>query len=123
MFSPTKFVYPDFVVYCGAPALTDEDHDTLTNPKVIIEILSPSTANYDYGRKFILYRMLPSFEEYVLVSQDQARVETCRKSSDDRWVLSTYRGLDAVVPIESIGIPLPLAEVYNGVLLPSVVED
>ena len=54
--SPTKFVLPDLLVMCGAPALTDEHQDTITNPKVIIEILSPSIADYDYGRKFALYR-------------------------------------------------------------------
>ena len=121
--SPTKYVLPDIVVVCGKPALTDEVQDTLTNPKVIIEILSPSTMDYDFGEKFRLYRRLPSFEEYVLVSQDRARVETYRKTADKRWVLTIFEGLDSVAPIESLNVSLPLAEVYDGVELPALVED
>ncbi len=67
------------MVVCGKPALTDEHRDTITNPKVIVEVLSPSTA--DYGEKFILYRRLDSFEEYLLIAQNQARVEVCTQDS------------------------------------------
>ncbi len=113
--SPTKFLIPDLMVVCGKPALTDEHQDTVTNPKVIVEILSPSTADFDYGAKFILYRKLESFEEYLLVSQDRARVEVAHKTADKRWVISTYEGLEAVVNIESLSISLPMAEIYRGV--------
>ena len=115
--SPTKFVFPDQVVYCGKAALTDEAADTITNPKVIIEILSPSTADYDYGTKFGLYRRLPSFEEYVLIAQDEPKVEVFRKTPDGRWILSTYDGLDSTAKVESLEITLPLAELYAGVEL------
>jgi Uma2 family endonuclease len=84
---------------------------------VIVEILSPSTANYDYGEKFILYRNLESFEEYLLVSQERARVEVARKKADKQWVLTTYEGLDAVVNIESLTMSLPMTEIYSGVEL------
>lgn len=117
--SGTQFVIPDLVVVCGKPVLTDEHQDTLINPKVIIEILSPSTADYDYGQKFILYRRLESFEEYVLVAQDQARVEVFRKTPDKRWLLTTYEGLQAVAGIECLGVSLPLGEVYEGIELPA----
>ena len=118
--SETKFVLPDMMVVCGKPALADEHNDTLTNPKVIVEILSPSTADYDYGHKFILYRRIESFEEYLLVSQDQARVEVLRKTPDKRWLISTYEGLDAVANVESLGISFSLAEIYAGVELPAL---
>jgi Uma2 family endonuclease len=118
--SETRFVLPDVMVVCGKPVLADEHNDTLTNPKVIIEILSPSTADYDYGHKFILYRRIESFEEYVLVAQDEARVEVFRKTPDKRWVISTYEGLDTVANIESLGISFQLADVYAGVELPAV---
>jgi Uma2 family endonuclease len=62
-FSPTEFVCPDILVICGKPDATDDVRDTFTNPKVIVEVLSPSTTDYDYGGKFALYRRLPSFEE------------------------------------------------------------
>jgi Uma2 family endonuclease len=115
--SPTKFVIPDMLVFCGKAELTDAHADTITNPKVIIEILSPSTEDYDYGGKFALYRRLPSFEEYVLLSQDEVRVETFRKTHDNEWILRTHEGLDALVPVESLGISLSLREVYDGVAL------
>ena len=120
--SPTKFLIPDLMVVCGKPVLTDEHRDTVTNPKVIVEVLSPSTADYDYGEKFILYRKLESFEEYLLVSQDQARVEVARKAADKRWVISTYEGIDVVVNVESLGVSLPMAEIYNGVELSPDIE-
>jgi Uma2 family endonuclease len=121
--SPTKYLIPDFIVVCGKPTLTDEYQDIVTNPKVIIEILSPSTMDYDFGGKFHLYRRLSSFEEYVLISQDKVRVEIFRKASDNQWMLRTYEGLDAVVTLESVGVSLPLAEVYGGVELPATIED
>jgi len=110
--SPTQFVYPDFVVFCGKPDLADDFHDTILNPKVIFEILSPSTANYDYGGKFALYRRLPTFEEYVLIAQDAPRIEIFRKRADNSWVLTSYEGLESTAPIESINISLSLAEIY-----------
>ena len=113
--SRSNYVYPDLLVYCGKPALTDEHSDIITNPKVIVEILSPSTQDYDYGKKFILYRNLASFEEYLLVSQDRPRVEVSRKTPESRWILTTYEGLDAVVNVESLGISIPMAELYVGV--------
>ena len=115
--TPTRRV-PDLMVVCGKPVLTDEHQDTLTNPKVIVEILSPSTADYDYGEKFIVYRRIEPFEEYVLVAQDQARVEVFRKTPDKRWLISTYEGLDAVAEVESLRISFQLADVYAGVELP-----
>jgi Uma2 family endonuclease len=102
--SPIKFIIPDLMVVCGRPALTDENQDTITNPKVVIEILSPSTADNDSGEKFRLYRQLPSFEEYLLIFQDRARIEAFRKASSSRWILTIYENLDAVVDIESLGV-------------------
>jgi Uma2 family endonuclease len=120
--SNSHYVYPDVLVYCGKPALTDEHNDTITNPKVIVEVLSPSTEDYDYGRKFILYRRLESFAEYLLVSQERPRVEVSQKLPDGSWVLTTYEGLEATVPVKSLEISIPMAELYNGVEFPSVVE-
>ena len=121
--SPTKFVLPDLLVVCGSLKLTDEHQDTITNPKVILEILSPSTTGYDYGLKFRLYQLLASFEEYILISQDEPRVDRYRKTARDRWDLSIYTGLDAVVPIESLSLSLPLAEIYHGIELPAVPDE
>jgi Uma2 family endonuclease len=118
--SPTKFVYPDLVVVCGNPAFADEARDTITNPKVIVEVLSPSTADYDYGGQFALYRSLASFEEYLLIAQDEPRIEVFRKTEDRRWILTSYEGIENTVRVESLDISLPLSEIYMGVALRTV---
>ena len=110
--SQTQYVQPDIIVYCGQPTLTKESEPSLTNPKVVFEILSPSTADYDYGGKFQLYRQLPSFEEYVLVAQDQPRVEVFRRMPDGKWLLSTYEGEESTAAVESLDMQLPLREIY-----------
>lgn len=112
--SPTKFVYPDLVVVCGKPVFDDSYGDTITNPKLIVEVLSRSTAGYDYGDKFLLYQRLPSFEEYVLVAQDQPRVTVYRKTTERRWLMTVYEGLESTAKFETIGVELALANVYDG---------
>jgi len=114
----TKYFYPDFSIVCGKPTLTDEHNDTLTNPKVIVEILSPSTADYDAGGKFRLYRELPSFEEYVLISQEVQMVEIFEKAQDGTRVLRTVRGAEAMVRVSTLGIEFPLAALYADLDVP-----
>jgi Uma2 family endonuclease len=121
--SRTKFVYPDIVVVCGEPSLTDEQADTLSNPKTILEVLSPSTRDYDYGSKFMFYRELPSFEEYVLVAQDRQRVEVYRRLANQEWRLSRYDGPEAILPLESLGISIPLTEIYSGIVEPGAAPE
>jgi Uma2 family endonuclease len=89
-------------------------------PKVIVEVLSTSTADYDYGGKFALYRSLASCEEYLLIAQDEPRIEVFRKTEDRRWILTSYEGLDATVRVESLDISLPLSEIYMEVALRTV---
>src|SRR5438552_2686042 len=94
--SPTgMYTYPDVVVACNEPRFEDEHGDTLLNPTIIVEVLSPSTEAYDRGEKFAHYRRLTSLAEYVLVSQDKARVEHYRRhdSGNDQWVLTEVSGL------------------------------
>ena len=117
--SRTKFLYPDIVVVCGQPGFTDEHVDTITNPKAILEVLSPSTQDYDYGTKFKLYRELVSLEEYVLVSQEAQRVEVFRRMANQEWRLTRYDGPDTSLPFESIGVSMPLSEIYLGIVDPS----
>ena len=113
--SPTQYVYPDLAIICGQPNLTDETADTATNPRIILEILSPSTADYDHGGKFELYRLLLSFEEYLLVSQDKPLVKIFRKQSPNDWSLQIVSDMDAPVRIQSLGIEFPLGELYEGI--------
>jgi Uma2 family endonuclease len=113
----TLYTYPDATVVCGE--LEREEHGaagaTCMNPRLIVEILSPSTETYDRGRKFDLYREIPSFVEYVLIAQAEPRVETFYRRDDGGWSFGPYAGLDAAAKLLSLQIDLPLAEVFDGV--------
>jgi len=117
--SELKFVYPDYFVVCGKAQLTDELADTVTNPKVVIEILSPSTANYDQGKKFRFYQQLSSLTEYVLIAQEKARVDVYTKENEEEWRLRIYEGPGKSAKLESIGVELPVAELFDGVEFPA----
>ena len=106
-----SYVYPDVVVVCGEPQFEDEAFDTLLNPIVIVEVLSPSTEAYDRGEKFTRYKQLPSLKEYVLVSQDNVHVEHHRRHGA-QWILSHYRTLEEVLPLSSIECEVPLRDIY-----------
>lgn len=110
------FSYPDVTVVCGEMRFHDEVKDMLTNPTVLVEVLSPTTEAYDRGAKFAQYRRLESFREYILVSQTEARVEVFTRGDDQRWMFTEAVGLDAVCPLPSLNISLPLAEVYERVV-------
>ncbi len=109
------YTYPDVTVFCESMTFLPGTDDTATNPTVIVEVLSKTTEAYDRGRKFESYRRLPSLREYLLVSQDAPLIERFTREGDDRWVLTTARGLEAVLPLEIIAAELPLAEVYEKV--------
>jgi Uma2 family endonuclease len=111
------YTYPDILVVGGGAQLEDDHRDTLLNPTVIGEVLSPSTEAYDRGDKFAQYRRLCSLREYLLISQDRCRVEQYVRAGEE-WVLTEFTGPDARVPLESIGCALPLAEVYEQVEFP-----
>ena len=105
------YVYPDVVVVCGEPEFEDDVFDTLLNPILIVEVLSPSTERRDRGEKFTRYKHLVSLQEYVLVSQDKVWVEHHRRHGT-QWVLSHYRALEDVLRLPSIGCELPLHDIY-----------
>lgn len=111
-----RYVYPDASVVCGEPQFDPEDENqtTIINPKVVIEVLFDSTQGYDRGDKFTAYRDLKSLQEYVLVSQDRPLVETFVRRGEGFWLFSAAQGQEAVMPLRSLGVELPLAEVYAG---------
>jgi len=101
--------------------VTDEVGDTVTNPRAIFEVTSPSTVGYDYSRKFELYRTLRSIEEYVLVAHNEPRVDVFRRMASGRWELTEYSGFDVTVAVESLGIEIPMREIYDrvpGIVIP-----
>lgn len=108
------YSYADAVVCCADSNL---DRNTLLNPVVIVEVLSPSTENYDRGKKFVEYRRIASFQEYLVVAQDQTHVEHFVRG-DGIWTMREYNSVDDVISIGSVGMHLPLAEIYSGLQLP-----
>lgn len=110
------YVYPDVVVVCGPPETEDEHDDSLLNPTVIVEVLSPSTQVYDRTEKWEMYRRLPTLREYLLVAQDRPRVERYVRQGGGLWLFSETEGRDEVLRLESIGCTLALRDVYERVL-------
>lgn len=111
------YTYPDVVIVCGEPQFEDDHLDTLLNPTVLIEVLSESTERYDRGTKFGFYRTLESLTEYVLVAQDEYKIEQYTKQPDGRWLLSDHRSPEDVVELASVQCALALREVYEKVSL------
>jgi Uma2 family endonuclease len=112
--SPSRFyTYPDIVVVCGPPKVADDQNDTLLNPTILIEVLSPSTEAHDRGFKFLHYRRLESLQEFALVWQSEPRVEIFRRQPSGEWLLSEAAGLDASCRFDSAGCRIELAEIYH----------
>jgi Uma2 family endonuclease len=114
------FSYPDVVVICGEPEYPDAHRDVILNPAVIVEVLSPSTEAFDRGEKFIRYQTYnPTLTDYLLVAQDQPRVEHFHRLAGGEWFYRLTTGLEASVEIASIGCTLSLADVYDRVEFPT----
>jgi Uma2 family endonuclease len=106
------FTYPDVMVVCGPVSLTRDRPDTVTNPCVIVEVLSDATRDYDRGEKFTLYQAIPTFQEYLLIEQDRVWVEHWQRQPIGDWTMQTYGALDAIISLPTCGVTLPLREVY-----------
>ncbi len=111
------YTYPDVAAVCGKSNWQDDEVDTLLNPTMIVEVLSPSTESYDRGKKFGHYRRLETLREYVLVAQDEVRVERYTRHGDD-WVLTELNRLEDVLRLASIGCEVSLREIYAKVEFP-----
>jgi Uma2 family endonuclease len=105
------YTYPDVTVVCGRPELEDSELDTLLNPQLIVEVLSTSTEAYDRGEKFEQYRSIPSFREYVLISQDKALVDHFVKQPDGSWLMRSRRAGETI-ELASVGCALAVDEIY-----------
>ena len=112
-----SYFYPDVGVVCGEPRFEDDVFDTLLNPIILVEVLSPSTKDYDRGEKFTHYRQLTSLQEYVLVDQDQILVEHYH-CQEKQWILTDFQRLDEILPLTSIQRELSLSETYERVTFP-----
>jgi len=118
------FAYPDLVVICGALQFHDQAREVLLNPRVILEVLSPSTEAFDRGDKFRRYRAwLPTLTDYVLVAQDRPLIDHYHRQDDGTWALRAREGLDDALPLETIGCTVPLAEVYERLVFPARADE
>jgi len=115
--SSRAYVYPDVTVVCGEEQTFDEHADNLIKPVAIFEVLSPSTEKYDRGLKFQLYRTIDSLKAYILVSQEQVRIEQFTPQADGTWTLRDYQGPDEELKIDSIGVAIPLRRIYDRVTI------
>lgn len=106
------YTYPDISIICGKPETTDDTKDTITNPSVIIEILSKSTRDYDKGQKFTLYRDITTLKEYILIDSETVSVETLTRNDDRSWTFREYRLLGDTFDIETIGESFSVSELY-----------
>ena len=109
--------YPDVQVICGPAVHYDDQHDTVTNPRLIVEVLSKSTERYDRGQKFEFYRSVPSLAEYVLISYREPRIERFIRQPQG-WLLIETSGLAATMELTAIGATLALAEAFRDVDFP-----
>ncbi len=114
--SPTGlYTYPDVTVVCGEARFGDEHSDTLLNPTVIVEVLSPSTEGYDRGEKFEHYRKLESLKEYLVIAQERHHVERHVRQPEGQWLLSETDSVDVVIELPSIACRLLVADIYEKV--------
>ena len=109
------YTYPDIAVVLGDDIFEDDRQDVLLNPTAIIEVLSPSTENYDRGDKFHSYRTIATLQEYLMIAQDTHRVEHYVRQPDDQWLFSEATELAASIHLPSIDCELPLTDVYDKV--------
>ncbi len=111
------FTYPDISVFCGEIETLNDDQFNALNPVLVIEILSPSTKDYDRGTKFKLYRDIPSLKEYVLIDSSSVSIEVFSVNKSQAWELQEYKQPGASAKLTSLGIAIPVSEAYLGVVL------
>ncbi|WP_017720965.1 nSTAND1 domain-containing NTPase [Kamptonema formosum] len=109
------YTYPDVMVIQGEPVYHENRKDTITNPMLIVEVLSKSTKNYDRGDKFEFYRSIPELQEYIMIEQYRFKVEQFAKNSEGKWVLTEYDSADAVLALSSLDFQIPLRDIYERV--------
>jgi Uma2 family endonuclease len=110
-----QYTYPDVMVIQGEPLYTGTGTTTVMNPLLIVEVLSKSTKNYDLGDKFIYYRSIPEFQEYILIDQTKHHVMQYTKTSDGKWLLTEHESQEAILELSSIEFKINLSEIYDRV--------
>ena len=117
------YTYPDIMVIFGEPEYHNNRTDMITNPQVIVEVLSKSTKNYDRADKFTFYKTLPSFREYILIDQTKIKVEQYSKTENKRWSYSEYDEEDTTLVLNSFQLEVPLSAIYKKVNFEEVEQE
>ena len=110
-----SYLYPDTTVICGNPVRDEKSNHAITNPMLIVEVLSESTGAYDRGEKFHKYQKIATFREYMLIEQKAPQVDIFSKNTEGKWMVESYFGLDAVVELRSLNVKIPMAGIYEWV--------
>ena len=110
--SAAKYVYPDVSVVCGEATFADDNRTMLTNPALVVEVMSPSSADYDRGKKFDFYRSLSSVQHYLLIAQEQMKVLLYTRQDNDTWLLREFTAPDDELPLGALAITVPLSDLY-----------
>jgi len=118
-----RYVYPDIMVIQGEPVYQENNQTIVTNPLVIIEVLSHSTQDYDRGGKFLAYRSIPAFREYILIDKYSYHIEQFAKNSKSKWELTEYDSEDSVLTLESVEFQMPLRDIYEVIKFEVKVEE
>ena len=111
------YTYPDASIVCEAPEFLDDRRETLLNPGLIVEVLSPSTEAYDRGRKFDLYKSIKSLNEYLLIATDRVHVDLCRRQLDGNWLLTAADSMEETIQLLSVGVTLSMTKLYESIEL------
>jgi Uma2 family endonuclease len=109
------FTYPDLMVVCGKTEFYENRKDTITNPALVVEVLSEATKDYDRGTKFMLYRSIPTLREYLIIHQKQIHIEQFSLDEKGRWFLREYNDPNAILHCASVDFQIPLREIYTKV--------
>lgn len=107
--------YPDVMIIAGKPIYEGEKQTIVTNPCLIVEVLSNSTKNYDQGDKFMYYRSIPELKEYILIEQDRHYVMQYSQTFEEKWVLTKYEGKDAILSLTSVNLAISFENLYEGI--------
>ncbi|MFN6229760.1 MAG: Uma2 family endonuclease [Dolichospermum sp.] len=110
-----EYTYPDVIVTDGKPLYAGKNNTTVTNPLLIVEVLSKSTKNYDQGDKFTFYRSIPQFKEYVLVEQNQYQVMHYSKTNKGEWIFREYKSEDDIVKLQHLDFEISVVDIYQDV--------
>ncbi len=110
--SPTRFSYPDVVIVSSKPSFIDDDSDVLLNPTIVVEIYSKNTSSLDKTEKLESYLAMDSIREYLLVKEDEMRVEHYAKQNAKQWIYRIYNDREEIISMESINCKVSVSEIY-----------